>query len=100
MDYKVVYTDPAIDDLRQILERSAVVHGEETERFGDSILNRCDLLGQFPFLGAPVRGMPGHRRLFHSPIYIYYFVDEARRLVEIDHFWHFRRLAPQLVNRR
>jgi len=39
-------------------------------------------------LGSPVEGHPGVRQLVHTPILIYYRVDEARKLVEVLHFRH------------
>jgi len=36
-------------------------------------------------LGSPVEGHPGVRQLVHTPVLIYYRVDEARKLVEVLH---------------
>ena len=33
-------------------------------------------------------GRPGVRQLVHTPILIYYNVNEAPNLVEVLHFWH------------
>jgi plasmid stabilization system protein ParE len=69
-------------------------HPATTEQFANSLLNHVQLLGDFPFLGVPVRGRTGIRRLQHSPLHVYYQVLEDSREVEILHFWHGKRRGP------
>ena len=57
-------------------------------RFGDAILNHLDLLKEFPYIGSPVQHSDGMRQLVHTPILIFYQVNEARHLAEVLHFWH------------
>ena len=64
------------------------------ERFGSAILNHVELLGRFPYIGSPISGRPHVRQLVHTPILIYYRIDEEGRVVEILHFWHGQRLGP------
>jgi plasmid stabilization system protein ParE len=52
-------------------------------------------LKNFPYLGAPVRGYPGVRRLQHSPLHVYYRALPESRKVEILHFWHASRPLPR-----
>ena len=94
MAFKVLYHEDALADLEAIFERSRDKHPETTEQFAKDLFNHIDLLGAFPNFGAPVRGRPGVRRLLHSPLIIYYEVDEIRGCVEILHFWHGSRRAP------
>ena len=70
-------------------------HPETSERFATELLNHVDLLSSFPYLGVPVKTFPGVRSLLHSPIHVYYNVDENRKLIEILHFWHGARRYPK-----
>jgi len=70
------------------------------ERFANSLLNHVDLLKEFAYLGKPVRGYAGVRRLLHPPLHIYYKVVPESRRVEILHIWHGARRDPQLEDDR
>ncbi len=96
MDFKVVYTEPALDDLEAVMSWSWEKHPGTSERFAHSLLNHIDLLKDFPYLGAPLKGYPGVRRLLHSPLHVYYRVHEEKRVIEILHFWHTAREEPEL----
>ena len=96
MDFKVLYTEPALADLEAIMDWSWAKHPEITERFANSILDHVDLLKNFPRMGTLVRGYPGVRRFLHSPFHVYYRIHETGRVVEILHFWHSSRKIPGL----
>ena len=64
-------------------------------RFHDDLFDHLELLQALPYIGAPIRGHPQLRRLLHSPLYVYYRVDENRGAIEILHFWHSSRKDPQ-----
>ena len=87
MDFKVRISEAALTDFEEILAYSWT-NFPDTERFGSALLNHVDLLRTFPYIGSPVEGRPGVRRLVHTPILIYYSVDSDRGMVEILHFWH------------
>jgi len=74
VDFQVLYTGPALADFEEVMRWSWQKHPATTERFANSLLNHVDLLGNFPFLGTPVGGFAGVRRLLHSPMHIYYRV--------------------------
>ena len=67
---------------------------ETTEQFADALFDHIDLLQAFPYVGAPCKGDPQVRRLLHSPLYVYYRLDERRGAIEILHFWHCSREEP------
>ena len=94
MDYKILFTESALADLDAIMTRAVVDHPATSERFATSLLNHAGLLCQFPYLGVPVRDMPGSRRVLHSPFHLYYFIYEPLKRIDIDHFWHLRRSPP------
>ena len=51
-------------------------------------LNHVDLLQNFPYLGIPMKHFSGVRRLHHSPIHVYYRIDESRKMIEVLYFWY------------
>lgn len=96
MDFKVVYTEPALAELKTFMGWSWEKHPDASQQFADSLLTHIDLLKDFPYLGTPVRGYPGVRRLLHTPLQIYYRIREAKGVIEILHFWHSAREGPEL----
>jgi plasmid stabilization system protein ParE len=71
---------------------------DAASRFGGALLDHVDLLGRFPRLGNTVRKRSHVRKLVHSPILVYYQVDEEKRLVEVLHFRHGSRKPPRFAN--
>ncbi|HZO53127.1 MAG TPA: type II toxin-antitoxin system RelE/ParE family toxin [Bryobacteraceae bacterium] len=71
-------------------------HPATAGRFANSLLSHVDILKDFPFVGAPVKRLPTVRRLLHSPLHVYYRVNEKERRIEVLHFWHYSRRAPHL----
>jgi plasmid stabilization system protein ParE len=96
VDFQVFYTEPALTDLEEVMRWSWENHPETTERFAEGLLNHVDLLKDFPYLGVPVRGHTGVRRLQHSPLHVYYRVLPHAKKIEVLHFWHRARLHPSL----
>jgi plasmid stabilization system protein ParE len=96
VDFQILYTEPAIADLEEILFYSWSKFPGAAERFAVALLNHVDLLKSFPYVGSPVTGLPGVRQLVHTPILIYYRVDEDRKCVDILHFWHAARKRPEI----
>jgi plasmid stabilization system protein ParE len=82
----------ALTGFAEILNYSWVNFPNAAERFGNALLNHAEVLKKFPCVGSPVAGLAGVRQLVHTPILIYYRVNEDRKLVEILHFWHGARI--------
>jgi plasmid stabilization system protein ParE len=95
VDFQLLYTPSALKDLEEILTWSWEQHPEKTDRFGRALLNHIELLKGFPRLGAPLSGFPGVRRLFHSPLHIYYRVLDHQNRIEVLNVRHVSRRAPQ-----
>ena len=87
MDFQVRISQAALTDFAEILN-SWVNFPSVAERFGRTLLNHVELLKGFPHIGSPVEGRAGTRQLVHTPILVYYRVDEDRKMVEALHFWH------------
>jgi plasmid stabilization system protein ParE len=88
VDLKIQITEAALADFEEILAYSWDNFPSTAERFGEAILNHVDLLKDFPYIGSPVDGRADVRLLVHTPIVIYYRVNESLKSVEILHFWH------------
>jgi plasmid stabilization system protein ParE len=94
VDFQIRITEAALADFGEILAYSWANFPSSAERFGNAILNHVDLLKSFPYIGNLVEGRPGVRQLVHTPIVVYYRVEESPNLVEVLHFWHAARQRP------
>ena len=88
MDYRLLYSQKSLNDLEDIFGHIAEEDAEAASRFGTSLLDHVDLLGRFPRLGAVIRKRSRVRKLLHSPLLVYYRIEEDKRLIEIVHVRH------------
>jgi plasmid stabilization system protein ParE len=88
VDFQIRITEAALADFEEILAYSWANFPAIAERFGTTILNHMELLNSFPYIGSLVKGRPGVRQLVHTPILIYYRVNETPSFVEILHLQH------------
>ena len=100
MDYRLLYTQRALNDLAEIIGYIAKDDAEAASRFGTSLLDHVDLLTRFPRLGSVVRKRSRVRKLLHSPMLVYYRVDQDKRLIEILHVRHGGRMPPRHLSKR
>ena len=96
MAFKIFYHEDALADLEEIFSWSRDQHPETTERFANDLFNHLELLQSFPYIGAPVEGHRNIRQLLHSPLYVYYRLDEGREGIEIMHIQHVSR-KPRMI---
>jgi plasmid stabilization system protein ParE len=94
--FKVIVSPRARHDLLEIIDYIRQDNPAAADRFGNELLNHTELLADFPHIGALIRQRSGVRKLLHTPIRIYYRIDEQRSVVEILHFWHAARQEPDL----
>ena len=78
MDYALLYTQRALNDLAAILGHIADDDAEAAFRFGRSLLDHVDLLTRFPRMGSGIPKRSQVRKLLHSPILVYYQIHEDR----------------------
>lgn len=95
MAYKILFTEDALADLESILDFIRADNQSAAEEFGEAPLDHINLLREFPHIGTSVRLRPSVRKMIHSPIRIYYRVDEKKSLVEVLHFWQVARREPR-----
>jgi toxin ParE1/3/4 len=94
VDYRLLYTQRALNDLAEIIGHIAEDDADAASRFGSSLLDHVDLLARFPRMGSVVPRRPQVRKLVHSPFLIYYRLDDNKRLIEVVHVRHGARKPP------
>ena len=95
MDFRLLYTQRALDDLANIVVNIADDDAEAASRFGNSLLDHLELLTRFPRIGNVVHKRPNVRKLLHSPILVYYRINEDKCLIEVLHLRHGARKPPR-----
>lgn len=88
MDFRLLYTQRALNDLAEIIAHIGKDDAEAAASFGDSLLDHLEFLERFPRMGSAIRKRARVRTMVHSPIVVYYQIHEVRRLVEILHLRH------------
>ncbi len=96
MDYRLLFSQRALNDFAEIIGHIAEDDPEAASRFGSSLLDHVDLLSRFPRMGDAMRKRSRVRKLLHSPILVYYIVREDKRTVELLHLRHGSRRSPRL----
>jgi plasmid stabilization system protein ParE len=95
VDYRLLYTQKALNDLAEIVGHIAEDDSASASRFGSSLLDHIDLLTRFPRMGALIRKRPQVRKLVHSPVLVYYRIDEGTGTIEVLHLRHGARKPPE-----
>jgi plasmid stabilization system protein ParE len=94
MAYKVIFAPTAIARLEDIVRYIAADDPNIAETFAVHLIDRAELLSNFPELGTPYRKRKNIRRLRCDPYFIYYRIKHDERMIEIMEFWHSARLEP------
>ena len=98
MDYKIEWTEPALQSLDEILAYIAQDNSQAAERLRRRIEEKVILLRGQPLLGGnyPVSGPPICRETREGNYRIFYRVSESAARVEILAVWHAARQEPNL----
>ena len=90
MDFKVIWSDEAITDLRDICSYIARHDPEAALRVGNGLIDHVRVLSQFPLIGPTYpRGAQGPlREIVFRSYRIFYDVSEESQRVNILHVWH------------
>jgi addiction module RelE/StbE family toxin len=96
MDYKVIWTDEAIEDLRELTARIAANNPTAALKFGEKIIRRSMLLGQHPRLGRVMRQQEREilREMIVRPYRLIYEIDDHAATVRVRVLWHGARQEP------
>jgi plasmid stabilization system protein ParE len=96
VDYHLIYSQKALDDLAEIVGYIAEDDPEAASRFGESLLDHIQMLTRFPKMGTISRKRRYIRKLVHSPVLVYYKISEARRNIGILYLRHAARRLPRV----
>jgi plasmid stabilization system protein ParE len=98
MACKVVWTEQARDDLREIVQFIARDNRQAAERFGNAIIFKAESLADFPRMGrvVPEIGDDLTREIIHGSYRIIYELNEAAHSLAISRVWHAARGTPEL----
>ena len=88
MDYRILFTQKALNDLAELISHIAEDDANAASRFGNALPNHVDLLSRFPHMGTAIKSRSRVRKLVHSPIVVYYRIQDDKQAVEILQFWH------------
>ena len=96
MDFKIVWTLRARDDLRNIATYISRDNPAAALKLGETIFDRVDVLEKFPELGrvVPEWGRPDVREIIVGSYRIVYRVGNQRKAIEILRVWHGARGEP------
>jgi plasmid stabilization system protein ParE len=96
MDCKIIWTDPALEDLREIVACISGANPDAARRVGLDIYESVAILSSFPLIGPPYpRDSNGKIREVVCWSYrIFYRVNSKKKLVEVLTIWHGARGTP------
>lgn len=87
MDFKVVISPEARQDLKEICEYIAEDNSDAALKFGNELIDKALSLASFPNRGT-LHKIYKRQYLLHDPYLIFYSIDESKRLVKILRIWH------------
>jgi toxin ParE1/3/4 len=96
--YKIAWTEPASQDLDEILTYVGRNNPSAAMRLGQQITDKVDLLATSPFLGSVYSqsGSSNRRETRQGNYRIFYRLKESEQRVEILAIWHAARQEPNL----
>lgn len=96
MEFKVVWSESAIADLKNVAAHIAQNNPSAAERMGNGIIDHVQIRASFPFIGpAYPRGSEGRlREIVFRSFRIFYDVSEESLSVEVLHVRHGSRQVP------
>ena len=99
MGHKVIWTDEAITDLRQLVARIAEDNPTAAVKFGEELIRKSMLLAEHPRLGRVLRGQEGEslRELIVRPYRVIYEIDDLSAAVYVRVLWHGARQDPEVL---
>lgn len=98
MDYKVIWTDEAIVDLRQLVRFISCNNSAAAVKLGETIIQKSMILAGHPRLGRMLRKMPKDsvRELVIPPYRIIYEIDDHIAAIYARLLWHGARQEPEI----
>lgn len=98
MDYRVIWTDEAIIDLRRLVVFISQDNPAAATKLGMALIQKSMILASHPRLGRKLRKAPGDsvRELVVPPYRIIYEIDDRVRAAYVRLLWHGARQEPEI----
>jgi toxin ParE1/3/4 len=98
MAYQVIWSQIAVEDLRQIVQFIALDDPVAAASLADRILNRIERASELPLSNraVPEKAEPSIREIILRPYRIVYQIDDRRDAIHILRIWHAARGVPEL----
>jgi len=98
MAYQIVWSQTAVEDLKQIVQFIALDDAAAAADLADRILNRIERAAEFPLSNraVPEKAEESIREVILRPYRIIYQVDDQRNAIHILRIWHAARGVPDL----
>ena len=98
MDYKIIFSEPAIEDLASIVRFIGRDNQPAAAKFGGKLIESVRHLTTFPRMGrvVPEQSDENIREIVLKPYRIFYRVKDELRVIEIIRFWHAARGEPRI----
>ena len=98
MGYNIIFSHPAIDDLKSIVRYIAKNNQEAAAKFGGKLIESVRYLEKFPRFGrvVPEQNDENIREIICKPYRIFYRVKDEIKVIEVIRFWHAARGEPEL----
>ena len=96
MGCKIIFSPQALADLEEVVRHIAKDDPPAAVRIGNALIDRVEILENFPLLGAPYPKRPGVRKLVSRPYLIFYRPRQEEKSVDILRYWHGAQREPDL----
>ncbi len=98
MGHKVIWTDEAIADLRQLVVFISQDNPAAAVKLGEALIQKSLVLASHPRLGRKLRKSPNDsvRELVVSPYRVVYEINDQSQVVYIRLLWHGARQEPEI----
>lgn len=98
MGYKVIWTDEAIADLRQLVVFVSNDNPAAAVKLGEALIQKSMILALQPRLGRMLRKSPKDsvRELIVPPYRLIYEIDDQVSAIYVRLLWHGARQEPEI----
>jgi toxin ParE1/3/4 len=98
MGCKVIWTDEAIADLRQLVVFISQDNSIAAVKLGETLIQKSMILTDHPRLGRQLRRLPKDslRELIIPPYRLIYEIDDKASAVYVRLLWHGARQEPEI----
>jgi toxin ParE1/3/4 len=102
MAFKVIWSESATNDLRQIVQFIARDNRAAAVKLAKRILQHVETASELPWANriVPEKGDPSIREALLKPYRIIYTVQERQNAVQVLRIWHAARGIPEIESGR